>query len=101
MNSTKFLNGIIAAGLLAASPAFAGPYDGHPDMEQSILNDLGKSAYVGTGKAAERKRVDPFLGAFAGNPDIDQSGFTVGTAGSEKGEADLYGSALYDVGALR
>lgn len=101
MNSTKFLNGIIAAGLLAASPVFAGPYDGQPDMEHGILNDPGKSTYVGTGKAVEQRRIDPFLGALAGNPDIDQSGFTVGTAGPEKGEADLYGSVLYDVGALR
>jgi hypothetical protein len=101
MNSTKLINGILAAGLLAASPVFAGPYDGQPDMEHGILNDLGKTTYVGTANAVENRRIDPFHGALAGNPDIDQSGFTVGTAGPEKGEADLYGSVLYDVGALR
>lgn len=100
MNS-KFLNSILAAGLLAATPVFAGPYDGHPDMEQSILNDLGKSAYVGTGKTVENRRIDPFHGALAGNPDIDRGGFVVGSAAPEKGEGDLYGSVLFDVGAMR
>lgn len=101
MSSMKFFGGIIAAGLLAASPVLAGPHDGNPDMEQSVLNDLDKPAYIGVGKTVEMRRIDPFRGALSGNPDIDQSGFVVGTAGLERGEADLYGWVLYDVGALR
>jgi hypothetical protein len=95
--------GLLGAGalLLAAAPAVAGQWD-NPDMEGSILNDLDRPAYVGTGLSETRARVHVYgaPGAFP-NPDIDETGFVIGTAGPEKGDGDLYGSILYDVGALQ
>jgi hypothetical protein len=95
--------GLLGAGalLLAAAPAVAGRYDGHPDLEHSILNDLDRPAYVGTGlETRARVRVYPTSAAFP-NPDIDQTGFATGMAGPEEGVGDMQGSILYDVGALR
>jgi hypothetical protein len=101
MKSTTLLTTFLATSLVAISSAFAGHYSESPDMQFSILNEHDNPAYVGTGLAMDRERTDPFDGAFAGNPDIDQSGFIKGTAGPEKGEGDQYGSVLYDVDALR
>jgi len=95
--------GLLGAGalLLAAAPAVAGRYDGNPDLEHSILNDLDRPAYVGTGlETRERVRVYSNSAAFP-NPDIDQTGFVAGMAGPEEGVGDMQGSILYDVGALR
>lgn len=105
LNHSAIMTGLLGAGallMLAATPAIAGPYDGHPDLESSILNDLDRPAYVGTGLAETRARVYVYgaPGAFP-NPDIDQTGFVTGTAGPEKGDGDLYGSILFDVGALQ
>jgi hypothetical protein len=35
------------------------------------------------------------------NPEIDETGYAVGTAGPDKGHGDAYGSILFDVDALR
>jgi len=96
------LLGAVALLMLAANPAIAGPYDGNPDLESSILNDLDRPAYVGTGLSETRARVHVYSapGAFP-NPDIDQTGFVTGTAGPEKGDGDQYGSILFDVGAMQ
>lgn len=96
--------GLLGAGalmMLAAIPASAAKWD-NPDMEGNILNDLDKPAYVGTGLPETRARVHVYgaPGAFP-NADINETGFLVGTAGPEKGEGDLYGSILYDVGILQ
>jgi hypothetical protein len=96
--------GLLGAGalLMAVTPAVAGRWDGHPDLEQSILNDLDRPAYVGTGLAETRAHVHVYGPSRAfPNPDIDETGFATGMAGPEKGDADLYGSILFDVGALR
>lgn len=100
---------MVAAGLLGASallmavtPAGAGRWDGHPDLEQSILNDLERPDYVGTGLSETRSHIHVYATSRAfPNPDIDETGFATGMAGPEKGDADLYGSVLFDVGAMR
>lgn len=92
----------VGALLMTAMPASASHWDGHPDLESSILNDHGP-AYMGTGLADTRKRVFIYGApdsAFR-NSDLDQTGFAVGTAGPEKGEGATYGSILYDVGSMR
>ena len=96
MTRTTLLTSLIATGLLAATPTFAGQWDGHPDMQDSILNNLDQPAFVGTGLTVPRPRVHIY-GAIASH-DIDTSGFVIGTAGPEKGEGDLYGSILLDLG---
>ena len=98
-----FYAGAIAAGMFAAAPVYAGPFDGHPDLEHSVLNDLDRPAYVGTSLPDARTRVHIYSnsdGAFK-NHDIDRSGFVTGASGPEKGYGDLYGSILFDVGTLR
>jgi hypothetical protein len=97
--------GLLGAGalLLGAPPVLAGQWDGHPDLEMSILNDdLSRPAYVGTGMT-ERTRVYiyPSRGSAFPNRDVDLTGFATGMAGPEKGGAGLYGSILFDVGSYR
>jgi len=103
LNHSLILAGLLGAGalLMVAMPASAGEWD-NPDMEGSILNDLDRPAYVGTGLSETSPRVYIYgsSGAFP-NPDIDHTGFAVGTAGPEKGDGDLYGSVLFDVGTLQ
>lgn len=103
MKNTHLITAVIGAAMMATTPAFAGPWDGHPDMESSILNDLDRPAYVGTSLPDTRKRLH--IGG-APNPafpnhDIDETGYVVGTTGPEKGHGDQYGSILFDVGTLR
>lgn len=103
MKNIHLFTTITGATMLVASSVFAGQWDGHPDMESSILNDLTSPAYVGTSLADTRKHVH--IGgtpnpAFP-NRDIDETGYVVGTTGPEKGNIDNYGSVLFDVGALR
>jgi hypothetical protein len=91
------------ATMLVASSSFASHWDGHPDMESSILNDHDRPGYVGTSLSDTRKRIHIGSGptpAFP-NHDVDETGYVVGTAGPEKGHGDTYGSVLFDVGALR
>lgn len=96
MKTTTLFTSFIATGLLAAAPAFAGQWEGNLDMQGSILNDLDKPTFVGTGMAVAKPSVNIY-GAFAG-PDIDASGFAVGSAGREKGHGDTYGWVVHDVG---
>lgn len=101
MKNIHLFTAITGATMLVATSAFAGPY-GNPDLESGILNDQDRPAYVGTGLPDARKRV--YIGtpseAFP-NPDADETGYVVGTAGPEKGRGDEYGSILFDVGAMR
>lgn len=100
MKTTHLYAGLISAGMLAATSVFAGPWDGHPELEQSILNDLDRPAYVGTSFSASRERVHIYSNAMQ-NHDIDPTGYVVGTAAAEKGHGDVYGTILFDVGAFR
>lgn len=105
LNLSAVSAGLLGAGallMLAATPTIAGQWDGHPDLESSILNDdLDRPAYVGTGLSEPRARVYiyPARDSAFPNHDIDQTGFVTGMAGPEKGDGDLYGSILFDVGA--
>lgn len=103
MKTTHFYAGLVSASMLAATSVFAGPWDGHSELEQSILNDLDRPAYVGTSLAASRERVHIYGGAggMFPNHDIDNTGYVVGAAGPEKGDGERYGSILFDVGAFR
>lgn len=103
MKSLHFHAGMIGAGMLAAAAAFAGPYDGHPDLEQSILNDnLDSPAYVGTSMQDARSRIQVYnVSRTFPNHDMDETGFVDGTSGPERGQGELYGSILIDVGALQ
>lgn len=99
MKTTALFTSLISAALLSTS-AFAGNLwggDSNPDVYGHILNDLDKPAFVGTSMAAARTRVDVYNGFTAGNSDIDQSGFTIGSAGPEKGMGDNYGGAVNDL----
>jgi hypothetical protein len=94
------LMGVSALLLVTAMPANASHWNGHPDMESSILNDHDRPDYMGTGLTDTRKRVFIYGApdsAFP-NSDLDTSGFVTGRAGPEKGDGDSYGSILYDVG---
>jgi hypothetical protein len=103
LNHSSIMAGLLGAGalLMAAIPASAGEWD-NPDMEGTILNDLDRPAYVGTGLSETSPRVYIYgsSGAFS-DLDMDHTGFAIGAAGPEKGDGDLYGSALFDVGALQ
>lgn len=103
MKSTHLIAAAIGAAMMATTPAFAGPWDGHPDLENSILNDLDRTAYMGTSLPDMRMRqhIVGLPNAAFPNHDIDETGYVVGTAGPEKGYGDEYGSVLFDVGALR
>lgn len=97
MKATTLLSTLITTSLLVAAPVPAGPWDGHPDMASSILNDLDRPAYVGTGLSEARPRVKIYPSAYTSD-DLDTSGFVIGTAGPEKGAGDTYGSVLHDIG---
>jgi hypothetical protein len=97
MTRTNKFASLIAASLLATASAIAGPWDGHNELEQSILNDLDKPAYVGTSASEARQRVDAYQGGFSRNPDLDQSSFAVGAAGPERGQGDSYGWIVLDI----
>ena len=97
MTRTIRFASLIAAGLLAATSAFAGPWDGHNEMQQSILNDLDKPDFVGTSMAESRPRISVYQGAFSRNSDLDQSGFAVGAAHPERGQGDSYGWIVLDI----
>ncbi len=103
MKITRLITVVMGTAALAATSAFAGQWDGNPDMESSILNDLDRPAYVGTSLSGTRKRVyvHGTPNAAFPNPEIDETGYAVGTAGPDKGHGDAYGSILFDVGALR
>lgn len=104
MKSTTLFTSLIAAGLMAATPVFAGTYwggDGNLDAYGHVLNDLDKPSFVGTGFSVASPRIDAYHGFTAGSPDIDQSGFAIGSAGPEKGygpwghgNVDAYGTVL-------
>ncbi len=99
MKTTTLFTSLIAAGLLASAPAFAGLWgEGGTDTYGHVLYDLDKPAFVGTGMAVAKTRIDAYNGIVAGNPEIDQSGFAIGSAGPEKGFGDNYGWAVLDVG---
>jgi hypothetical protein len=98
LNHNAILAGLLGAGalLMAATPAVAGQWEGHPDLGDSILNDLDRPAYMGTGLTEVSPRVRVY-GA-SGSPDTQgDAGFAIGAAGPEKGNSDLYGSILFDV----
>ena len=103
MKNIHLFTAITEVTLLAASSAFAGQWDGNPELESSILNDLDRPAYVGTSLSDTRKRVHIHGAPNAAFPnhEIDETGYVVGMAGPEKGHGDAYGSILFDVGALR
>ena len=103
MKNIHLFTAITGVTLLAASSAFAGQWDGNPELESSILNDLDRPAYVGTSLSDTRKRVYVHGTPNAGFPnhEIDETGYAVGTAGPDNGHGDAYGSILFDVGALR
>lgn len=101
MTRTTLFTSLIAVGLLAVSPTFAGQWNGNVDLEGSILNDLDKLAFVGTGFSVASPRIDAYSGLTAGNVDIDRSGFAIGSAGPESsygpwghGNVDAYGTVL-------
>lgn len=101
MTRTTLFTTLIAVGLLAAPPTFAGQWEGNVDLQGSILNDLDKLAFVGTGFSVASPRIDAYSGLTAGNVDIDHSGFAIGYAGPERsygpwghGNVDAYGTVL-------
>lgn len=98
MTRTTITTSLIAAALLAATPAFAGQWEGNPDLQDSILNDLDKPAFVGTSMPMARQRIDVYHGAFAGSADIDHSGYSVANGSPETGQGDQYGWVVIDVG---
>lgn len=102
MKITHLIAVVMGTAALAATSAFAGPWDGNPELESSILNDLDRPAYVGTSLSDTRKRVyvHGTPNAVFPNHDIDETGYAVGTAGPDKGHGDAYGSILFDVDAL-
>jgi len=102
-NTLLSFTAITGATMLVASLSFAGHWDGNPDMESSILNDLDRPGYVGTSFSDTRKRIHIGGGPNSAFPnhDVDETGYVAGTAGPEKGHGETYGSVLFDVGALR
>lgn len=97
MKTTYLITAAIGAALLTTTSAFAGPWDAKP-ATAGVQGD--RSAYVGTSLSAPRKRI--FLenpNSLFPNPDNDNTGYIVGTAGPEKGKGEEYGSVLFDVGA--
>lgn len=102
MKISHLIKAVIGLSALAATSGFAGQWD-NPDTAGGILNDLDRPAYVGTSLSDTSKRMQ--IGS-APNPafpnhDIDETGYVVGAAGPEKGSGEMYGSVLFDVGALR
>lgn len=97
-NTTRFTS-VIAAGLLASAPAFAGDFlwdvsnpVGSRDTYGHVLYDLNKPAFVGTGMAMAKTRIDPYSGLVAGNTEINRTG----SAGPE---GDFFGWVVLDIGA--
>lgn len=96
------------ASLLATTPVFAADQWLDPEREGAISSDMAQPGYVGTSYVGTslpdtKSRIHVFgepNSAFP-NSDVDESGFAIGTSGPEKGEGDLYGSVLYDVGAIQ
>jgi len=81
---------------LAASPVFAGQWDGSPDMKQSILNDITSSGFVGTSFSTAKP--ERGSGDVYGWVVLDaQAGDVRASAGREKGQGDAYGSILNDL----
>ena len=107
MKHTFTFTSLVVAGLLATTPVFAADQWLDPETEGAISYDMERSGYVGTSYVGTslsdtRTRIRVFgepNSAFP-NADVDESGFAIGTSGPEKGEGDLYGSVLYDVGAM-
>lgn len=90
----------VAAALMLSMPAqAAGPWDFNPDLYGDIVSDLNAPGYVGTSRPDTRKRlhVDHVVAGFP-NPDIDETGYVIGTAGPERGYGDEYGSIMFDLG---
>jgi hypothetical protein len=97
MKHTTVIASFIATGLLAAAPASAELWGGvSSDTYGSVLHDLDKPAFIGTGLSMESPRIDIYNGAFSG-PDLDGSGFALGKAGPERGQGETYGWAVLDV----
>ncbi len=105
MKHTFTFTGLIVAGLLATAPVFAVDRWLDPETESAISHDMERpgTSYVGTSLSDTRSRIRVFGEPNSAFPNhaIDESGFVVGTSGPEKGEGDLYGSILYDVGAMQ
>lgn len=99
MKNTTLFTSLIAAGLLASAPALAGLWsEGSSDTYGHVLYDLDKPTFVGTGFSVASPRIDAYNGLVAGNHEIDQSGFAIGSAGPEKGFGENYGWVVLDVG---
>lgn len=89
---------ILASAILAlaTSSVFAGQWDGHPDVGQSILNDISSGGFVGTSFSSakpERGSGDTYGWALL---DV-QADAVRASAGPEKGSGDTYGSILNDL----
>jgi hypothetical protein len=90
---------LAALALLAAPSVSAGVFgEGNADVQDTVLNDLEKPAYMGTGLSADSPSIDIYHGAFAG--DLDGR-IAVGAAGPEKsfgpwgeGNSDAYGTVI-------
>lgn len=94
MNRTHTLLGA-AILAFATAPALAHDWDGNPDMQQSILNDLS-SGFVGTGFSSAKP--ERGFGDTYGWVVLDvQAGDVRPSAGPEKGYGDTYGSILNDL----
>lgn len=101
---TAGLLGAAALLMLAAAPTTAGQWDGDPELESSAFpDDVERPAYVGTALSEPRERTYIYSGRESAFPnhDIDQTGFVSGMADPEKGDGELYGSILFDVGTWR
>ena len=102
MKHTFTFTSLVVAGLLATTPVFAADQWVAPETEGAISHDMERTGYVGTSLSDTRSRIHVFGEPNSAFPNhaIDESGFVIGTSGPEKGEGDLYGSVLYDVGAM-
>ena len=108
MKHTFTFTSLVVAGLLATTPVFAADQWVAPEAESAISQEMEQlgyvgTSYVGTSLSDTRPRIHVFgepNSAFP-DPDVDDSGFIIGTSGPEKGEGDFYGSVLYDVGAMQ
>jgi hypothetical protein len=93
----KKLIGLMAV-VFAASPAYAEIWGtGNADVAGTVLHDLDKPAYMGTGLSKMGPKVS-FYGGLA--PDQVDNDFATGLGGPEKGNgnADEYGSILVEKG---
>lgn len=107
MKHTFTFTSLAVAGLLATTPAFAADQWLDPETESVISRDMERpgyvgTSYIGTSLSDTRSRIHVFGEPNSAFPNhaIDETGFVIGTSGPEKGEGDLYGSVLYDVGAI-